>query len=268
MKQSLIKWSSALVLTLASCTLAFANSSKCIIKNTAFSNGEKLKFSVFYNLSAVWVQAGEANFSTAITSMYSKPAYHITGVGKTLPSYDWIFKVRDTYQTYIDTASLMPLRFLRDVNEGGYKFKNDVVFYQDIKKAISGGKSFSTPVCVQDVLSSIYYARNIDYDKYQNGDKIPLNLFLDDEVYEMYIHYKGKHKIKTKYGHFNAIKLQVLLIEGTIFKGGEKMVIWVSDDKNHIPLRVESPILVGSVKVDMMKYENLRYPLSSLIKKL
>lgn len=268
MKKYIHYWIFILGFSLFATTTLIAANKNCNLKNTAFSNGEKLKFSVFYNLSAVWVQAGEANFTTNLTSMYSQPAYHITGVGKTLSSYDWIFKVRDTYQTYIDTSNLLPMRFLRDVNEGGYKFKNDVVFYQDIKKAISGGKSYQTPVCVQDVLSAIYYARNIDYDKYKAGDKIPLNLFLDDEVFEMYIHYKGKEKIKTKYGQFNAIKLQVLLIEGTIFKGGEKMVIWVSDDKNHIPLRIESPILVGSIKVDMMKYENLRHPLSSLIKKL
>jgi hypothetical protein len=56
-----------------------------------------------------------------------------------------------------------------------------------------------------------------------------------------------------------------LLVQGTIFSGGEKMTVWVSDDPNHIPLRIESPITVGSVKVDMMGYHNLRYPLSSMI---
>jgi hypothetical protein len=54
-------------------------------------------------------------------------------------------------------------------------------------------------------------------------------------------------------------------VKGTIFAGGEKMSVWVSDDANHVPLRIESPITVGSVKVDMMQYKNLRYPLSSMI---
>src|SRR5690606_29311613 len=111
-------------------------------------------------------------------------------------------------------------------------------------------------------------ARNIDYGKYKPGAKIPFTMFLDDEVYHLYIRYVGKARIKTKYGVFNAIKIQPLLIEGTLFKGGEDMVVWVSDDRNHIPLRVESPILVGSIKVDMMSYANLRHPLSSLVRKL
>ncbi len=75
----------------------------------------------------------------------------------------------------------------------------------------------------------------------------------------------GKEVIRTKYGKFRSIKFRPLLIKGTIFEGGEKMTVWVSDDANHIPLRVESPISVGSIKVDMMDFRNRRYPLSSLM---
>ena len=90
-------------------------------------------------------------------------------------------------------------------------------------------------------------------------------MFLDNEVYSLYIRYLGKETVKTRYGKFNAIKFKPLLVKGTIFSGGEKMEVWVSDDGNHIPLRIESPITVGSIKVDMMQYRNLRYPLSSKI---
>ena len=90
-------------------------------------------------------------------------------------------------------------------------------------------------------------------------------MFLDDEIYHLYLKYEGKEIIKTKYGKFRAIKFKPLLIKGTIFEGGEKMNVWVSDDPNHLLLRAESPISVGTVKVDMMGYRNLRYPLSSLM---
>ena len=96
-------------------------------------------------------------------------------------------------------------------------------------------------------------------------DKIPFTMFLDNETYNLYIRYLGKEIIKTKYGRFRAIKFKPLLVKGTIFEGGEKMNAWVSDDPNHLLLRVESPIAVGSIKVDMMAYRNLRYPLTSLI---
>jgi hypothetical protein len=246
---------------------ATAQNNFCNTANKTIQAGEKLNFRVFYNLSAIWVAAGEANFSTKQEILNGRPVYHIIGDGQTYKSYDWIFRVRDMYETFLDIETLLPQKFIRNVDEGGYKFTNSVVFDQDKRKAYSGKKTFDVPQCVQDVLSTIYYARNIDYNKYKPGDKIPFTMFLDDQVYNLYIRYVGKQKIKTKYGIFNAIKIAPLLIKGTIFKGGENMVVWVSDDNNHIPLRVDSPILVGSIKVDMMGYSNLKHPLTSLLKK-
>ncbi len=81
---------------------------------------------------------------------------------------------------------------------------------------------------------------------------------------DLYIRYLGKETLKTKYGKFETIKFKPLLVKGTLFEGGEKMTVWVSDDRNKIPVRIESPIVVGTVKVDMMGYKNLRYPLTSL----
>lgn len=247
--------------------VVYAQNDFCGTGNRCLQAGEKLNFKVFYNLSAIWVAAGEANFTTKSATMNGRPVFHIIGDGQTYKSYDWIFRVRDRYETYVDVQTLLPLKFIRNVNEGGYKFSNNVTFDQQQHKAYSNNKTFNVPKCVQDVLSTIYYARNIDYNKYKPGDRIPFDMFLDDQVYNLYIRYLGKEKVITKYGSFNAIKISPLLIKGTIFKGGEKMVVWVSDDNNHIPLRVESPILVGSIKVDMMGYSNLRYPLSALIRK-
>jgi uncharacterized protein DUF3108 len=89
-------------------------------------------------------------------------------------------------------------------------------------------------------------------------------MFLDDEIFHLYIRYIGKETIKTRYGKFKAIKVKPLLLKGTIFEGGEKMNAWFSDDANHLLLRVESPISVGKVVIDMMGYSNLRYPLTAL----
>jgi hypothetical protein len=89
-------------------------------------------------------------------------------------------------------------------------------------------------------------------------------MFIDNEVFSMYIRYVGRETVKTRYGKFKAIRFKPLLIKGTVFEGGEKMNVWVSDDGNRIPLRVETPLTVGSIKIDMMGYKNLRYPLTSL----
>lgn len=237
----------------------------CEIRNTSFTAGESLTFKVFYTVAGVYVGAGEAIFNSYLEKLNNKPVYHIVGEGKTFSFYDNFFKVRDKYETYIDTATLQPYKFIRNVYEGGYKKYENVTFNKTTNIAITNDGVFKVPACVQDVLSAIYYSRNIDFDKYKPGDKIPFTLFLDKELFAMYIRYMGKETIKTKYGKFKAIKFKPLLIKGTIFEGGEKMTVWVSDDENKIPVRVESPISVGSIKVDMMSYKNLRHPLSSLI---
>ncbi|HRH50084.1 MAG TPA: DUF3108 domain-containing protein [Panacibacter sp.] len=237
----------------------------CGIHNTAFNSGEQITFNIFYSVAGIYVNAGTANFALSLDKINNKPCYHVVGDGKSNSSYDWIFKVRDRYETYFDTANMQPLKFIRNVDEGGYKKTENITFNQETNTAITNSGVFKVPNCVQDVLSSIYYARNIDFSKYKAGDKIPFDMFLDNEVYNLYIRYMGKETVKTKYGKFNAIKFKPLLVKGTIFQGGEKMTVWVSDDANHIPLRIESPIVVGTIKIDMMQYKNLRHPLSSLI---
>ena len=189
----------------------------------------------------------------------------MVGDGKTYPFYDKIFKVRDRYESFIDTATLQPYKFIRNIYEGGYKKYENVTFNKTTNTAITNSGVFKTEECVQDVLSAIYYARNIDFNKYKPGDKIPFSVFLDNESYNMHVRYLGKETIKTKYGKFKAIKFKPLLIKGTLFEGGEKMNVWVSDDPNHVPIRIESPITVGTVKVDMIGYRNLRYPLTALV---
>ncbi|WP_344981699.1 DUF3108 domain-containing protein [Compostibacter hankyongensis] len=237
----------------------------CGLSNISFQPGEKITLKVYYNLGSIFVGAGEATFNTTLEQMKGRPVYHVVGEGRTYGSYDWIFKVRDRYETYVDTANLLPLRFIRNINEGGYKKHEDVTFNQEQHTAVSLKGTHQVPACIQDVISSVFYARNIDFGKYNPGDKIPFAMFLDDEVYNIYIRYMGKEQVSTRYGKFNAIKIKPLLIKGTIFEGGEKMTVWVSDDRNHIPLRINSPITVGSIKVDMIGYQHLRYPLSSMI---
>jgi hypothetical protein len=249
------------------CALSFTTKydNTCNIRNSAFKSDEEVKMKVFYNTLGMYVGAGEAIFTSSLDRYNGKAVYHLVGTGQTYSFFDGFFKVRDKYESYVDTANLLPLKFVRNIDEGGYKKYNNVTFNHDANTAISTNGVFKVTDCIQDVVSMVYYARNINFDKYKPEDKILFDMFLDDEVFHMYIRYMGKEKIKTRYGKFNAIKIRPLLIKGTIFEGGEKMTAWLSDDPNHLLLRVDSPIAVGSIKVDMMSYRNLRHPLSSLI---
>ena len=263
----MIRYVKMILLFTGFCSVSFTSKfdDTCNIRNNAFKADEEVRMKVFYSTLGMYIGAGEATFTSSLERFNGKQVYHLIGEGKTYPTFDNFFKVRDRYESYVDTANLLPYKFVRNVDEGGYKKYNNVTFNQKANTAISTNGVFKITDCMQDVVSMVYYARNIDFSKYKVDDKIPFDMFLDDEVYHLYIRYLGKEKIKTRYGRFNAIKIRPLLIKGTIFEGGEKMTAWLSDDPNHLLLRAESPIAVGSIKVDMMSYKNLRHPLTSLI---
>jgi Protein of unknown function (DUF3108) len=233
------------------------------IRNTAFNAGENLTYKVSYVVAGVSLSGGEATFKTDLEKMMGKNVYHVVAEGKSY--HDMLFKVRDKYETYIDTGTLQPYKFIRDVNEGGHKTFENVSFYKATNTAITNTGTYQVPSCIQDVLSAIFYARNIDFGQYKPGDKIPFDMFLDRQVYHLYIRYLGRETIRTKYAKFRTFKFKPLLVKGTMFEGGEKMTVWVTDDPNHIAVRIQSPITVGKVSIDMTDCHNLRYPLSSLV---
>jgi hypothetical protein len=235
------------------------------IRNTAFGSGEQLTYNVSYVLAGVHLNGGLATFNTSLEKYQGKNVYHVVAEGKS--THDLFFKVRDKYETYIDTGTLQPYKFIRDVDEGGYKTFENVSFYKATNTAITNSGTYAVPSCVQDVISAIFYARNIDFAKYQPNDTIPFYMFLDRRVNHLHIRYLGKQTIRTKYGTFRTIKFKPLLIKGNMFEGGEKMTVWVTDDPNHIAVRIESPISVGKVDVDMIGCRHLRYPLTSQINK-
>lgn len=234
-------------------------------QSLAFGPGEQIQYTVFYNLIGLYVNAGSATITTAQARMANTDAYHIVGEGKTNSRYNWIITVHDRFESFVDTRTGAPLKFVRHIEEGTYR-KHEEIHFDHRQNTATGSKGqVKVPEGVQDLVSSLYYARNIDYSRYKVGEKIGFKLFLDDEVYDMYVRYAGKETIKTKYGTFRAIKLKPLLIKGKVFEGGEKMTIWVTDDGNRIPVRVETALTVGSIKMDLMHYKNLRHPLTSLV---
>ncbi|MFN2458464.1 MAG: DUF3108 domain-containing protein [Chitinophagaceae bacterium] len=236
----------------------------CGVRNTSFKNGEQLNFTVYYSIIGIYVNAGHATVTTTLERLNNRPVYHMVGEGKSNSSYDWISRVHDRYESYVDTATLQPVKFIRNVQEGNHRKYENITFNRTTNTAVTTNGVFKVPACVQDVVSALFYARNINFNKYSPGDKVTFSMFLDNEVYHMYIRYLGKEEIKTRYGKFRAIKIKPLLIKGTLFEGGEKMVGWITDDNNRIPVRIESPLTVGSIKVDLMSYKNLRHPLSAL----
>jgi hypothetical protein len=236
-------------------------------ENKAFGTGEKLTYKVYYNLFKL--QAGSATFEVreALKKVNGRDCYNIVGTGKTTDACDMFFMVRDHYESYIDAELLMPWRFVRVVNEGGFKF-DDYVRFDPIQKTAVSKKQKDVkqpmPDNFHDVLSALYYFRTLDWEKAQEGQVFEVDIFLDDQLYKGGVKYLGKETIKTDLGKVKCLKLQPNVISGNVFKENAKMFLWVTDDENRIPVRIESDIVVGSVKADLLTYENLRNEFTAL----
>jgi hypothetical protein len=229
-------------------------------QNYAFRAGERIEYSVGYSVIGIYLPAGTAWFTTAKTD--TDNVFHFVGEGSTNKRYDWIFKVRDRYESYYDAKKMQPLKSVRNVSEGKYKKYEETVFDHKNNTATNKKGTFKVPPGIQDVISMVYQTRNADFSKYKPGDKITFNMFFGSDIYNMYIKYVGKETVKTKYGNIKTIKLMPLLLKGSVFKGGEDMTVWVTDDNNHIPVKIESKLSVGSIKVNLSNYQNLQHPIA------
>lgn len=240
----------------------------CDINNDAFFSGEELKYEISYSWGLIWLEAGQVTFKVEKAQHNGIQCYKLSGIGGTYPSYDWIYKVRDRFECWVDTATLKPFRYIRDVKEGGRTFYNECFFNFQKQKAYcvtleskKAPRLDTVPIssCSFDPLTMIYFSRNLDYSKYRMKDTIPISLFLDNKIYALYIRYMGKEKFKMNDKSLaNCIKFSPLLVEGTIFKGGEEMKVWATDDMNKIPIHVEAPILVGTVKANIVSWRGVR----------
>lgn len=225
------------------------------VTHNAFKRGEEIKYRVHYGA----INAGQAvmSISTDAKEFAGRKTIHVIGTGQSKGSFDWIFKVRDRYESYMDEEALMPWLFIRNVDEGGFKIKQNQIYDHSGLKVNSNGKSIVIPKYIQDMMSSLYYARTIDFSKAKAGDKFEVKTFVDDEVWDLKIKFLGKEAIKTDVGKVNCLKFCPVVQKGRVFKKEEDLTIYISDDANHIPIRAEGEILVGSVKMDITSYSGL-----------
>ena len=231
--------------------------------NTAFKEGELLTYRMHYGI----INAGVAELEVKpdLIEMGGRKVYHIVGTGYTTGAADMFFKVRDRYETYMDKNALLPWYFVRRVDEGGYKFSQDYLFNHYTQKVdVGNNEKFDFPVGVQDMVSAFYASRSLDLSNAKKGDIFTLNCFLDKEVWPLKIKFVGREVISTDIGKIRALKFRPIVQQGRVFKKEEDLNVWISDDKNHIVLRAQADIIIGSVKMDITSAKNIANPLSKV----
>lgn len=232
--------------------------------NEAFKEGEILTYRLHYGIMDAGVAVLEVK--PEVLDVSGRKVYHVVGNGYSKGTFDWFFKVRDRYESFIDKDALLPWMFVRRVDEGGYKINEDYTFNHYTNKVDVGkGEKVDIPVGTQDMVSAFYAARNLDLSNAKEGDVFTISTIVDKEMWPMKIRYVGKEVIETDLGKFRCLKFRPIVQKGRIFKREDDLNVWITDDKNHIPLRAQAKILIGSIKLDIMGAKNLANP-TSLVK--
>jgi hypothetical protein len=241
-------------------------------EDLAFRNGESLKYAASYLWGLIFTDVGEVDMNVGKIREYPSE-WQVTINARTHRIYDKFFKVRDYYEAVFSAPEIRSIRFHRDIREGSYAMKNTYRFDNEnntidatVQKGGDSAKriELSHEGCTFDVLTYFYYLRNLDYDSVYPGKIFTLSIALDEEIYSIKCRFLERERKKTKSlsKKVHCLKFAVEVIAGSVFTGNENITMWVSDDRNHIPLEIESPVLVGRVKARLTGFENLKYPLN------
>tara|TARA_R110000868_G_scaffold28686_4_gene107304 strand:- start:3874 stop:4656 length:783 start_codon:yes stop_codon:yes gene_type:complete len=232
-------------------------------KDSSFGDGEWFKFKMSYS---GFLKAGNATLSVKETKLNKKNVYHVVGKGWTTGMIKWFFKVNDQYESYFDKETLVPYKFKRDVDEGGYKKNLEIDFDQTNHKAYVHDKKkntnevFDTAPNIQDMVSTYYYLRDkLDVSKLKIGDEVRVDMFFDEENYGFKLQYLGEEIINTEFGNVESLKFRPYVMAGRVFKEKESLTLWVSKDENKLPLRIKADLAVGSLRADLEAFKGLKH---------
>ncbi|MFC6998335.1 DUF3108 domain-containing protein [Rufibacter roseus] len=237
------------------------------VKNDSFAPGEVLQYKVHYGI----ITAGEATIqvSNKLQNVNGRSCYQTTVTGKSTGSFDFFHRIRDTWTSYIDTETMLPQRFYRNIEEGSYRRKEttdfdharNIVVVNDSRDK-EKNQVYKVPNNVQDMVSGFYYMRTLDLDNFKQGQTFKIQGFLGDEVFDMSMTYHGKETVDTKAGKIRAHRIVPKMPKNKLFAGEDAISVYFSDDENKIPVLFKAEMFVGSIKIDMYKYSGLKHKLN------
>lgn len=258
-----------IILLVTSSCLAHAHQS-AFVTDPVFNAGEMITYKLFYNWNFVWLSAGEVIFEVKDEGNF----YHIEVTGRTYPSYEWFYKVRDKYHSYIDKETLLPKIYIRDIQQGSYFHYEKIEFDHKNKKMTSyTGKSMkdvkSTVLDMDqncfDLVSTLYHLRGHNLSEFKKNKSIGFQMVLDNKIYNLGLRLEkeiNKFHIKER-GNYRTLQCSGNVVQGQVFGKNTQIKVFVGDDENKLPLLIESPLSVGSVKAILISEKNLKHPLKS-----
>ncbi len=236
-----------------------------IAQKQPYLPGEKVSYQIRYGI----IGSGIATLELKEGFFEGEKIWHATMTGRTTGITDALYRVRDTYESYIDPQNDLPLFAIRNIQEGRYQKYNEVWFDHTTRtdsallfSDLSG--NHTAPGGVLDILSCFYWFRK--YYLAEKGEPIPgqtytMITWFADELYPITLRYKGKEMVKNKNGKILCYRFHPVTEVGRVFKTEEDMTMWFTADENFLPIKIRFDIFVGAFHVEMTSYEGLATPL-------
>ena len=244
--------------------------------------GEQLEYKVSYRAKLFPnIDVAKATVDTSLDTLNGHTVYKVFGYGRMMSSYRWFFDIDDRYTIWVDTATLRTQQFLSEIHEGHY-IKNSRFRY-DWQQMRSDNSWFRRDSVVHtrtltltpqsmDAISLFFNMRGVDESQF--GDEAQgvggrLEMMLEDTVRVLKYRFIGRETKRIgRLGKFRTLKFacQIGTEDAFSFTDGSEFFIWISDDRNKVPLWLESPIRVGSICAYLSSYKGLKYPADSKLK--
>ena len=216
---------------------------------------EHFKYVIHYG----FVRGGKASLKLKSERYNGQDVHHLILSGRTTGITNSLFGVRNTYESFIDKESLLPIKAIRDIKEGNYKRYNELVFDREKNKVYSKRSGEHDVVKgVHDILSAFYFARmklfNSDLVKGQN---LKIDTYFSDEPFLLQFKFMGYETINSKIGKIKCYKFIPVVETGRAFKNKDDMHIWISADENKVPVRVQFDLFIGSLRCDLINFPHM-----------
>jgi hypothetical protein len=219
------------------------------IPNGAFGVGERMEFSVRYGS----FHAGTAVMEIPeIDTLENHLSYRVVSIANSNDFVSVFYKVRDSVETYLDTAGIFPRRFSKKLREGGYRVDRLTLFDQKQHLAITGKDSIPTYSFVQDPLSTLYFIRTQELIP---GQDIFIDSHADRKNYPIKIQVLKRETIEVPAGKFNCLVIEPVMRAEGIFKTKGNIKIWVTDDQYKMPVMMKSEVFfLGSISAQLTAF--------------
>jgi len=248
---------------------------QCPLENKSFISGETLEYNLYFNWKFVWVKCGSATMQTHKKSYNGQPAFKADLITRGSKKADKFFILRDTLTCYT-TEDMVPLLYKKAAREGDRYYIDEVWYtYDDGKTNMKQhrinheGKHFwnraTSGNCPHDMMSTFLYARNFDAAGWKEGKLITLPQVDGKKIINGYLKYRGKKVIKGDDGKKYRC-LSVSYLENEDGKLKEIVRFYITDDANHIPVRLDLFLRFGSAKAFVKSMKNVKGTITSVVK--